>query len=387
MDKKFKQNLLLIAFGVVLYAALMHLDAVIGLLKKAVDLAVPVVAGFVIAFVLNVPMAGLEKHLRKISLKGKRQLPEALITGVSLGLTLVIVALILFLVGKMLVPELTSSAVSLYELVLKKVPELVQVLSEYDIDISWVVGWLESLNLGQLLQKVTVGAGSVISSAVNIAVSAVSGVTNAVIALIIAFYVLLGKCNLSRQAQKLARAYLKESVAEYLIRVGKLVKELYSKFLSGQCVEACILGVLMVIFLGIFRIPHATLIGVLAAIGTLIPYVGSFAACAIGAFLVLLVNPGKVLVCIIVYLVVQFVENQFIYPHVVGTSVGLSALWTLVAVLVGGKLMGLLGMIFFIPLTAVVVTLLREHTENVIARKNAVTVIKPAVEENESEES
>ena len=115
MDKKFKQNLLLIAFGVVLYAALMHLDAVIGLLKKAVDLAVPVVAGFVIAFVLNVPMAGLEKHLRKISLKGKRQLPEALITGVSLGLTLVIVALILFLVGKMLVPELTSSAVSLYD--------------------------------------------------------------------------------------------------------------------------------------------------------------------------------------------------------------------------------------------------------------------------------
>lgn len=386
MDKKMKQNLILIAFGVVLYAALMHIGTVIGFLGKIVNLAVPVVAGFVIAFVLNVPMTGIEKQLCKLSAKGKRQLPAGLITGVSLGLTLVIVALILFLVGKMLVPELTASVVSLYEVVMDKVPLLVDLLGRYDIDISWAMNWLESLNIGQLLQKVTMGAGSVISSAVNIAVSAVSGVTNAVLALIIAFYVLLGKKDLARQCTMLAKAYLKASVADYLIRVAKLVKDLYSKFLSGQCLEACVLGGLMVIFLGIFRVPYAVLIGLLAAVGTLIPYVGSFASCAIGAFLVLLADPGKVLVCIIVYLVVQFVENQFIYPHVVGTSVGLSALWTLVAVLVGGKLMGLLGMIFFIPLTAVLVTLLRERTEYVMARKNAVTVIKQTQEEETSGE-
>lgn len=386
MDKKMKQNLILIAFGVVLYAALMHIGTVIGFLGKIVNLAVPVVAGFVIAFVLNVPMAGIEKQLCKLSAKGKRPLPAGVITGVSLGLTLVIVALILFLVGKMLVPELTASVVSLYEVIMDKVPLLVDLLGRYDIDISWAMNWLESLNIGQLLQKVTMGAGSVISSAVNIAVSAVSGVTNAVLALIIAFYVLLGKKDLARQCTMLAKAYLKASVADYLIRVAKLVKDLYSKFLSGQCLEACVLGGLMVIFLGIFRVPYAVLIGLLAAVGTLIPYVGSFASCAIGAFLVLLADPGKVLVCIIVYLVVQFVENQFIYPHVVGTSVGLSALWTLVAVLVGGKLMGLLGMIFFIPLTAVLVTLLRERTEYVMARKNAVTVIQQTQEEETSGE-
>jgi len=386
MEKKFKQNLLLIAFGVALYAALMNIGAVVRFLGGIVSLAVPVVAGFVIAFVLNVPMTGIEKLLHKLCDKSKRRMPDGLISGVSLVVTLVIVVLVVALVGKMLLPELMASVVSLYELVMEKVPLLVQLLSDYDIDISWVVGWLESLNIGQLIQKVTTGAGSVISSAVSIAVSAVSGVTNAVIALIIAFYVLLGKKNLTRQCKMLVKAYLKDSVAAYLIRVAQLIRDLYSKFLSGQCVEACILGVLMVFFLSIFRIPYAALIGVLAAVGTLIPYVGSFASCAIGAFLVLLVDPGKVIVCVIVYLVVQFVENQFIYPHVVGTSVGLSALWTLVAVLVGGKLMGLLGMIFFIPLTAVLVTLLREHTEHVIARKHAATVIEPAEEEGTNDE-
>ncbi|MBQ5746608.1 MAG: AI-2E family transporter [Clostridia bacterium] len=133
--------------------------------------------------------------------------------------------------------------------------------------------------------------------------------------------------------------------------------------------EACILGALIAIAFSIFNIPYALLIGVLTAVSAFIPYVGAFIACAVGAFLVLLANPSQVILCIIVYLVVQFIENQFIYPHVVGTSVGLSALWTLIAVMVGGSLFGLFGMIFFIPLTAVIIKLLREYTESCLAKK------------------
>lgn len=371
MDQKMKKNLLLIAFGVSLYAALMNIGAVIGFLGRIIGLTMPVVAGFVIAFVLNVPMSGIERGLNRLFAKAKRQPTEKLVTALSLVATLILVALVLFLVGRMLVPELVASAVSLYDLVMEKVPQLARILGGYDIDISWLIGWLESLNIGQLIQNVTTGAGSLLSSAVNIATTAVSGAATVVIALIIAIYALLSKRDLARQTKKLASAFLKEPVVDYLCHVAELTKELYSKFLSGQCLEACILGVLMVITLNLFRIPYATIIGVLAAVGTLIPYVGSFAACAVGAFLVLLAAPGKVIVCVIVYLVVQFVENQFIYPHVVGTSVGLSALWTLVAVLVGGEVMGLLGVIFFIPLTAVVATLLREHMDRALAKKQA----------------
>ena len=134
--------------------------------------------------------------------------------------------------------------------------------------------------------------------------------------------------------------------------------------------EAIILGVLMFIFFSIFRLPYAPLVAVVTAVCAFIPYIGAFTACVIGAFLTLLVSPSQVILCIIVYNVVQFVENQFIYPHVVGSSVGLSPLLTLIAALVGGKLLGLVGIIFFIPLTAVIRTLLAEATEKRIGKKN-----------------
>ena len=148
---------------------------------------------------------------------------------------------------------------------------------------------------------------------------------------------------------------------------------------TGQCLEACILGGLIFVVFSILGIPYSALIGVLTAVLAFLPYVGAFFACALGMFLVLLAQPSKVLVCLIAYLAVQFVENQLIYPHVVGTSVGLSPLWTLIAVLVGGKLLGLFGMIFFIPLTAVLVTLLKEYTHYKLDKKNLI-VTSPSSE-------
>ena len=139
-----------------------------------------------------------------------------------------------------------------------------------------------------------------------------------------------------------------------------LLRDTYARFLSGQCVEAIILGLLILIAFTIFRLPYAGITAMLTSICAFIPYIGAFCACGIGALLTLLAEPSKVIVCIIVYLVVQFIENQFIYPNVVGSSVGLSPLWTLIAVFVGGKLFGLLGMILFIPLAAVLYILVRE---------------------------
>lgn len=144
--------------------------------------------------------------------------------------------------------------------------------------------------------------------------------------------------------------------------MSALARDTYAKFLSGQCVEAIILGLLIFFAYSLFQLPYAGLIAFLTGLFAFIPYIGAFAACFIGAFLILLSAPSKVILCIVVYMVIQFIENQFIYPHVVGTSVGLSPLWTLIAALLGGKLFGLPGIIFFIPLVAVLYSLMREDT-------------------------
>ena len=142
-----------------------------------------------------------------------------------------------------------------------------------------------------------------------------------------------------------------------------MIDDKYTKFLSGQFIESCILGLLMFIVLKIIGIPYASLIGLLTAVCAFVPYIGSFLSCLIGALLILLVKPELLIIYIIAYLLTQFVENQFIYPHVVGTSVGLNALLTIIAVYIGGKLLGVFGMVFFIPLFAVIVTLINEYTD------------------------
>ena len=362
MEKKANHSFRLVAFGVILYAALMNLGAVIGFVKDVGDVALPAILGFVIAFIMNVPMRGYENLLLKANRKAKRPMKPKLITGLSLLLAVASVLLVIALVCVMLIPELVSSVVSLYELVIDSWPSWVAFFQEHNIDITWITEWAETLNLGQLAKQLLDGAGSLITSAVDVVSSTVSVIGSIVIAVIIAVYALLSKHELARHSTMLIQAHCSKRLGSFLLYFGQLLNTTYTKFLTGQCLEACILGGLIFVVFTILGIPYAALIGVLAAVLAFLPYVGSFLACVFGVFLVLLAHPSKALLCLIAYLVIQFVETQLIYPHVVGTSVGLSPLWTLIAVLVGGKLMGLFGMIFFIPLAAVLVTLLKEYT-------------------------
>ena len=373
MDKKLKHNFLLVAFVVALYAILMNIGAVYNLLGNILKLSLPVVIGFVLAFILNVPMKGFEKLFFKLSEKLKKEPKKKLISIISLCLTLICVIFVIAIIATMLIPELVSSIESLYKLIVKKAPEWIEMLKSYDIDTTKISEWLSSLNFETLIGKITNSAGTIITSVVGFASSAVSGVSQFLISIIIAIYILLSKDKLSSQIKILMDAHLKKKTADKIYHICRLINDTYSKFLSGQCIEACILGVLIFISFSIFRMPYASLIGVLTAVCAFVPYIGAFASCFVGAFLILLVNPSQVVICVIVYLVVQFIENQFIYPNVVGTSVGLSPLWTLIAVLIGGSLMGLFGMIFFIPLCAVLLTLLKEHTNRVIEKKKTLS--------------
>ncbi len=371
MKKKLPQNLVIVAFGVALYAALMNFDGVMKVLKSAYDMVLPVVGALVIAFVLNVPMRGFEKLIRRLTRKAKKPWKEKTVHAISLFATLICIVAVLVFAFAMAIPELVESIESIYLLLRNRLPELRGLIGEYDFYGYTINDVFPSLGSGKFLENIHDWLGGAVDSVVGVAASTASVVITAVFALIICIYLLLIKGSLSRQCKKLAYAYLRKEQADYLHRLYVLVRDTFSNFLSGQCVEAMILGCLIFLVFTICGLPYAALVGVLTGIFALIPYLGAYTSFAIAVFLTLLVRPDKVLVCMIAYLVTQFCENQFIYPHVVGGSVGLPPLWTLVAALTGAKTFGILGIIFFIPLTSVVYTLLRESTNRRLAIKEA----------------
>jgi len=371
VKKSMRPYYFLVAFAIVLYAVLMNGSLVAKVFTGLWTIVYPVAVGFILAFILNVPMAGFERLLSKLSGKTKKPAKPQLIAVISLILTILAVLLVVALVIVLVIPSLVDSVTSLYNLIINKWPEWAAYFSQYDIDTSRVTQWLESLDLKNLLSQVTSGAGSIISTTVGAVSTVVSSLVSFSLSAVIACYVLLSKKTLTRQATKLVKAFCKPKLADRVLHTAGLTHRTFARFLSGQCLESSILGILIFIALAVFGIPYSGLIGVLTAVCAFIPYIGAFISCAIGAFLVLLTSPDQVIWCIVIYLVVQFVENQFIYPHVVGSSVGLSPLWTLVAVIIGGNFMGILGMIFFIPVVAVLMELLSEFTNNALRKKQA----------------
>lgn len=369
MDKKTKNYMLLIAFAVLIYAAAMHLGIVLGFLGKLVSLVLPLIIGLVLAFVLSVPMNGFEKLLGKLFKGTKSAAKDKLITVLSFLLTIAAVLLLAVLVVTMLIPELVSSTKGVVALIQQELPKWLTLLNSYNIDTQHINDWLNSINLENLLSTLTGSAGFVLDSVLNISTTIVSVVVNAGLGLVIMVYVLLTRKTLKHQCLRVLYAYLSRSHADNIVHVASLIYQTFSKFFSGQCLESCILGSLIFIAFSIARLPYAGLIAVLTGICAFIPYVGSFISCSVGTLLILLSNPAQALLCLVVYLAVQFIENQFIYPNVVGNSVGLPPLFTLLAVMLGGKLFGILGMIFFIPLMAVFYALVREDIQRRDERK------------------
>ena len=204
------------------------------------------------------------------------------------------------------------------------------------------------------------GAGSVLTSTFSVARTVINYLVNFFIGFVFACYILLQKEKLSRQIKKVLYAFLPEKAVQKTLDVASLSYRTFSNFVTGQCLEAVILGTMFFVVMSIFQFPYALLIGVVIAFTALIPIFGAFIGCVIGAFLILVVNPMKALMFIILFLVLQQIEGNLIYPHVVGGSVGLPSIWVLLAVTVGGSLMGVLGMLIFIPLFSVLYALFRE---------------------------
>ena len=372
MEKQKQRFAAVLVFGgIAFYFGLTHFNTVVRWILGLLGLCTPALVGGVIAFLLNVPMCGIENLLKKLFYRQNPQKAGKLLRILSLLLTFVCIVVVVALVVLMLVPELQKSISSVIVQVQKHLPSAIDYLYSLGIDTTMLEQQLAAIDLKELAGQMINGATSMVGTVVGAVSATISVVGTALFSLVIALYILIDKENLSRQSKKLLYAFVKQPVADKIYHVGILVREVFGKFLSGQSIEAVVLGVLMFVALSVFRIPYASLIAVLTAVCAFIPYIGAFISCGIGVALILLVNPLQAILCLVVYQVVQFIENQFIYPRVVGSSVGLEPLWTVIAVLVGGEAFGILGMIFFIPVMAVVYTLLKETVNGRIERQKA----------------
>lgn len=366
LDKKTLRNIFVgVAVCIVLYWALHDTERV----KKIVDvfsnMLSPFYLGAGLAFILNVPMRAFEGLLTGIpNLTLRRCL--------ALVLTFAFVALIVAVVFMLLIPQIGETIEAL-------VPQLVSFVNEVQNEVMTFLNenpelmeWinentdLTKLDWGGMLEKtltmVSDSVSTIVASTLNALGQIASGIMDAVIGIVFAIYCLFGKENLARQGRRLLYAILPEHFCDKVIRVLRLANSTFSNFLSGQCVEVCILGSLFAVSMAIFRMPYIPLVSVLVAVTAFIPIVGAFVGCIFGAFFIFVQDPLLAVGFIIMFLILQQIENNLIYPRVVGTSVGLPSMWTLAAVTVGADIMGVAGMVLMIPICSVLYTLLSEFT-------------------------
>ena len=373
-------------FTALLVVALWKFDVVLDVLKTIGQIIFPFILGGAIVFVINVPMSFLEKKIFE-NIKKENKAARKLARPVSLLLTIVLVVGVIALVMIGVIPQLTKTMGSLMINITDFIPqikiwirdffhdnrEIMKLVDQVQFNPDQAIRWGISL-LGN-------GAGNMMNTTVSAVGSVVSGLATFFIAFSFACYVLFQKEKLHVQVRKVLFAFLPKQKADAFLKVCSLTYRTFANFLTGQCLEAVILGCMFVVTLSILRMPYALLIGVLIAFTALIPIFGAFIGCAVGSFLIFMVSPKQAIIFIIVFLVLQQIEGNLIYPHVVGESVGLPSIWVLAAVTIGGNLMGIVGMLVFIPLLSVVYTIFRKVVYQRLKKRHIKQVTATDIEE------
>ena len=374
IDKKTIRYLFAVLLGgMLLYWGIMDTERAKTFFLNIWNLFAPFAIGGAIGFVLNVPMRAVERRLEWIQRNGLRRI-------LAIVITLILFAIVIAFILLLLIPQLKTTIRSLVDtlpefvmretehirMFMEKNPEIRQWITDYtsfgNIDWAGLVQRFATF-LGESLSKLFGGAFNAIGSVAN-------GIVNAFLSICFAFYTLSRKEILSRQGKMLLYSFLPESWADEVVRVLQLTNVTFSNFISGQCLEACILGGMFVVGMAILGLPYIPLVSVIIAVTALIPIVGAFAGCFLGAIFILVESPMQAFTFLILFLILQQIEGNLIYPRVVGTSIGLPGMWVLVALTVGGELMGIGGMLIMIPLASVFYALLGEFAKKRIAERD-----------------
>lgn len=370
-NQSYKKNLRIVVLGILLYCGIQNYLLVLKILGYAFHLIFPFVLGGAIAFVINVPMRAVERHILPNE-KKQSTLRRVLAYFITLLLIISVIALAMLVI----IPQVSDTIKQIVRFVpgtfdkiqtwLYAVTDNIPNAQKYinDIAIDWSALSTYAVNVLKAF------GSSFFNSGFSIVSGVIGGVTAFFIAFVFSIYILFQKETLARQTTQTVYALCSEKVADKLVSICRLSNKIFSNFLAGQCIEAVILGCMFFVTMLIFRLPYAILVGVVIALSALIPILGSFIGLGVGTFLMIMVDPMKALLFVIIFFVLQQIEGNLIYPKVVGGSIGLPSIWVLAAVSIGGSLMGVTGILIFIPFCSVCYALFREFVLDRLQKKN-----------------
>lgn len=338
----------------------------------ALTLLSPFILGASMAFVMNVPMRSIEKNLFTSKKTGKKYKGAR---ALSILCTVLAIVSVILVVIFMIVPEMAKTTGTMVDSMSNFSLNIQEYMDKVAVEYPDLRGYIDKIDLDwakiseTALNFLKSGLGGIVNSTVNVVGSIIFGFVNFIIGFVFAIYIIFSKEELSKQGKKLCYSFMKPAKADRLIQILQLSNQVFSNFLSGQCVEACILGFMFFITMSLIDLPYALLIGVLIAFTALIPIFGAFIGCVIATFLIVAVSPIQAVIFLVLFMILQQLEENLIYPHVVGNSVGLPSIWVLVAVTLGGSLMGVVGMLIFIPIASIIYTLLGENVNERLKKR------------------
>ncbi|HFI0620592.1 TPA: AI-2E family transporter [Streptococcus suis] len=373
MSNSFKEKVILILLAGATLLAVLNWSSIYGAVGILFGSMNSLLIGSIMAFILNVPMKKIEDQLEKVSFlnKSKRSLA---IVGVLIGFVMIVTGLVLIVL-----PTLMSTVSQLVTVSSTAIPKSVNALTTFLEENGLLAGQLGDQIAGMLDQlKNLTFISNLVTPVLSGLVSNVTGIFSNTMTLVMAFFFTLAILGSKEHLQSMTGKFLQATLPAKTVRVisyiGEVIIDTYDKFLMSQIVEACIIGTLVFVSYSLSGIPYASMAGILSGVLSFVPYIGPFTACLISALFVAVQNPLLALWSIVLFQILQLIEGNVIYPRVVGQSVGLPTLFTLAAALIGGNLFGLLGMVFFTPIFAVIYRLVREWVTSRLKKQEDATI-------------
>lgn len=366
------KKIIMIALGLIIfYLAIKNIAVVISYIGTFISFFTPFILGAALAFIINVPMTKIEGFLfKKVPENPKTRLQRCAKTlkrPVSMLIALVLVFGVIVIAGIIIVPQVASGLESLAEALPGAMDRLQDWISKNANKIDIVENLMNKIDIdldsvGRELANTAKGwATAMLDSGFSTVSNIVNGIFEFVIGLVFAIYILLQKEKLGRQGKQIVYATFTEKTADKIMYITGMTRDVFKGFISGQCVDGIINAILFFIILTILGIPYAVMLSIFSGFMAMIPIIGSFIGAGVGVIIVLIMDPSQVLYFIIMYIIVQQIDGNVIYPLIAGNSMGLPSIWVLMAVTVGGSMMGIMGMILFIPICSVLYKLTRHY--------------------------
>ena len=372
--EELKKWIFVVLIGVGAYWGLNNLNIIKGWFGTIYTVFSPFILGVVLAYILNIPTMKMEKMLKGVIPDKYEDKYQGVIRVFAIILSLLLLFLIVGFIAFLLIPELIENI----EMLMRSVPQLIDktkifvldLLDKYpDIQKEIEQAFSQTGNVSGIISKIL---NSFLNGAVGFISGLVDGFVNVFTGLIFAIYMLVQKESLIMKMKSMICAYNSKKRSNKILEVATLANKTFTSFISGQCVEAVILGCIIFVVSLLCGFPYALLISVLTAVTALIPIFGALIAMVVGAILIAITSPMQAVIFVAVFLVVQQIEGNFIYPKVVGKSVGLSPLFTLLAITVGGNLFGVVGMLVGLPLASIVYALFKDSINDKLEKKDLI---------------